>query len=203
MITPSTMLKSMFAANNVSGLPSRPLRSTTLLVINPKMPIGEKEPALAPFTTIRPIGTGLRWWRRARPVPMGAIIATAAGPTAPTAVTAAVTKNMAQGTRETRPCAARIATSTSQSTVPLFLAMANRNVTPVSTMNRSPGNPPTMLSTFAAGGPGNTNIPRMNAAEIASAPRWIGNTVAMRKIAASTRMDASSTDMSGPRAPGE
>ena len=65
--------------NSVSGLGSRPLRSTTLLVMEPKMPIGEKLPALAPLTIIRPTSTGLIRWRNAKPMPTGAIIATAAG----------------------------------------------------------------------------------------------------------------------------
>ena len=56
---PRMMLKTREARNRKSGLPSRSLRSTTPLVIEPKMLIGEKPPAVAPLMTIRPISTGL------------------------------------------------------------------------------------------------------------------------------------------------
>ena len=42
-------------------LPGRSLLSTTPLVIDPKIPIGEKLPAVAPCTTIMPIITGWIW----------------------------------------------------------------------------------------------------------------------------------------------
>ena len=45
--------------NSSVGLPARLLLSTTPLTIEPKMLIGEKPPAVAPLTTIRPISTGL------------------------------------------------------------------------------------------------------------------------------------------------
>lgn len=54
------------------------------------------------------------------------MIATAAGETAPIAVTTALTKNIAQGTSATRPPTARTEACTIQSTVPLFFARANR-----------------------------------------------------------------------------
>ena len=53
-------------------------------------------------------------------------MATAAGLTAPMAVTMAQTRNMAHGTSATRPPTALTAPWTIQSTVPLFFARANR-----------------------------------------------------------------------------
>lgn len=41
-----------------SGLPSSLLSTTTPLVIEPKIPIGENDPAVAPCTTNMPISTG-------------------------------------------------------------------------------------------------------------------------------------------------
>ena len=54
------------------------------------------------------------------------MIATTAGTTPPMAVSAPVTVNMAQGMAASRPPAPLTAACTSQSTVPLFFAMANR-----------------------------------------------------------------------------
>ena len=54
------------------------------------------------------------------------MIATAAGTTEPTAVRIAVTTNITHGIAAARPPTARTAACTSQSTVPLFLAIANR-----------------------------------------------------------------------------
>ncbi len=54
------------------------------------------------------------------------MIATAAGPRAPIAVSTPVTANMIQGIRATRPATSFTAPRTSRSTVPLFCAMANR-----------------------------------------------------------------------------
>ena len=54
------------------------------------------------------------------------MIATAAGTTEPTAVSTAVTRNITHGISATRPPTARTAACTSQSTVPLLLAIANR-----------------------------------------------------------------------------
>ena len=63
-----------------AGSPSRPLRSTTLFVMEPKMPIGEKLPALAPLTIIRAHEHGVdARGASAKPMPTGAIIATVAG----------------------------------------------------------------------------------------------------------------------------
>ncbi|SKG32544.1 Uncharacterised protein [Mycobacteroides abscessus subsp. abscessus] len=41
-----------------SGLPTRPFLSTTPLVIEPKMPMGLNEPAVAPCTIIMPMSIG-------------------------------------------------------------------------------------------------------------------------------------------------
>ncbi len=46
------------ATKRKSGLPGSWFLSTTPLVIEPKMPIGEKLPAVAPCTTIMPMSTG-------------------------------------------------------------------------------------------------------------------------------------------------
>ena len=54
------------------------------------------------------------------------MIATAAGLTAPTAVSSAAMKNMIHGIAAMRPRTARTASCTSQSIVPLFCASANR-----------------------------------------------------------------------------
>ena len=54
------------------------------------------------------------------------MLATAAGPRAPMAVSTPVTANMIQGISATRPATSFTAPRTSRSTVPLFCAMANR-----------------------------------------------------------------------------
>lgn len=112
--------------NRNSGLPGSELASTTPLVMAPKMPMGEKLPPVAPMTTSRPISTGWMPNRLAKPSATGATMATAAGVMAPIAVIAAQTANIAHGIRATRPPTARTAACTIQSTVPLFLARANR-----------------------------------------------------------------------------
>jgi hypothetical protein len=92
----------------------------------PKMLIGEKPPALAPLMISRLISTGLMPCRRAKDRPTGAMMATAAGTTAPNAVRIEMTTNIIHGMSATRPRTSRTAACTNQSTVPLFLAMANR-----------------------------------------------------------------------------
>ena len=62
----------------------------------------------------------------ANPRAIGAMMATAAGLTAPIAVRTAATPNMIQGIATMRPRTPRTASRTSQSTVPLFWAMAKR-----------------------------------------------------------------------------
>ena len=73
-----------------------------------------------------PISSGLIWYWTAKPSAIGAMMATAPGLTAPTAVSTAASANMIQGIAPIRPRTARTASSTSQSTVPLFCATANR-----------------------------------------------------------------------------
>jgi hypothetical protein len=90
------------------------------------MLIGLNPPACAPWITIRPMSSGLMRNWTAKPSAIGAMMATAPGLTAPTAVSTAAIPNMIQGTAATRPRTARRASRTSQSTVPLFCAMANR-----------------------------------------------------------------------------
>ena len=90
------------------------------------MLIGEKPPPCAPCTTIRPISSGLMLYLAAKPSAIGAMIATAAGLTAPTEVSTAAMKNITHGIAAMRPRTARTAMRTSQSMVPLFCASANR-----------------------------------------------------------------------------
>jgi hypothetical protein len=108
------------------------------------MLIGEKPPACTPWITISPIRSGLIWYWTAKPRAIGAMMATALGLTAPTAVSTAASRNMIHGIAPIRPRTARTASSTSQSTVPLFWATANRNVIPTRVRNRSLGNLPMM-----------------------------------------------------------
>ncbi len=86
------------------------------------MLIGEKPPPCAPWMTKRPIIRGLILYLAAKPSAIGAMIATAAGLTAPTEVRSAVTANMTHGMAAMRPPTARTASLTSQSMVPLFWA---------------------------------------------------------------------------------
>ena len=90
------------------------------------MLIGEKPPPCAPWMIISPIIKGLMPCLAAKPSAMGARMATAAGLTAPTEVSAAATANMIHGMAAMRPPTARTARPTSQSMVPLFCASANR-----------------------------------------------------------------------------
>ena len=90
------------------------------------MLIGEKPPAVAPLMTIRPIRTGLILKRTAKLSAIGTMIATAAGTTEPTAVRTPVTAKKTHGISTTRPPTSRTAAATSQSTVPLLRASANR-----------------------------------------------------------------------------
>ena len=90
------------------------------------MLIGEKPPPWAPWTTIMPIISGLIRYRPAKPRAIGPMMAQAAGLAAPIAVSNAVTKNITQGMNATRPRTSCTALCTIRSTVPLFLAMANR-----------------------------------------------------------------------------
>lgn len=90
------------------------------------MLIGEKPPAWAPCTTITPISSGLMPCRTAKLRAIGATIATAAGLTAPIAVSAPVRANITHGISATRPRTSRIEACTSQSVVPLARAIANR-----------------------------------------------------------------------------
>ena len=76
--------------------------------------------------TIMPISSALILYRAANPSAMGAMIATAAGPSAPTAVSTPVMPNITHGMSATRPRTRRTAPRTIRSTVPLFCAMANR-----------------------------------------------------------------------------
>ena len=112
------------------------------------MLMGEKPPACAPCTTMTPISSGLILYFAAKPIAIGATIATAAGLTAPIAVSTPVIANITHGINAIRPPTSRIAMCTNQSVVPLARAMANRNVTPTSTTNSEPGKPLKMSSAF-------------------------------------------------------
>jgi hypothetical protein len=116
---------------------------------------------------------------------------TAPGLTAPTAVSTAASANMIHGIAPIRPRTARTANSTSQSTVPLFCATANRNVIPTSVRNRSLGNPAMMSSVDWSA----TTVPTRKAPTNASTPMLTGSTVAITKISPSTRIEMSSGDI--------
>ena len=112
------------------------------------------------------------------------MIATAAGTTEPTAVSTPVIANITHGISATRPPTAFTAACTSQSTVPLLLAIANRYVTPTRMMNRSPGKPAKIVSSSTA-----SAVPTMNAAVMPSRPMLIGRSVPITKIATSTSIE--------------
>ena len=189
----SSRLKTNELANSSVAFSSRLLRSTTPLTIAPKTLIGEKPPAVAPLITISPIRTGLIPYWTANPIAIGTTIATAPGTTAPDAVRIAVTPNSTHGIAAARPPTARTAACTSQSTVPLLLAIANRNVTPTRITNRSPGKPAKMSSSETP-----SAVPTAKAATMPSTPMLIPIVVAIRKTPTSTITETSSLDMTDP-----
>src|SRR5919199_3923528 len=111
-------------------------------------------------------------------------MATAAGESAPIAVSSAVTANMIHGMAATWPPTSRTAPRTSRSTVPLFCAIANRYVTPISVTTSSAGNPARMSSVLSP----TDSVPTRNAATKASAPMLMGRNVAIAKITISAMM---------------
>jgi hypothetical protein len=155
------------------------------------MLMGENPPACAPCTTITPIISGLILYLAAKPIAIGATIATAAGLTAPIAVSTPVIANITHGINAIRPPTSRIAMCTSQSVVPLALAMANRNVTPTSTTNSEPGKPLKMSSVSMSA----TSVPTPKAAANASAPMLIDRVVAITNTTTSTSIEISSGDI--------
>ena len=78
----------------------------------PYMLMGEKPPPCAPWITSRPIISGLMAYLVANCSATGARIATAAGLTAPTAVSVAATANITHGIAATCPRTARTAQCT-------------------------------------------------------------------------------------------
>ncbi|MCY1241260.1 hypothetical protein D9M72_541520 [compost metagenome] len=76
--------------------------------------------------TIMPIMSGLILCFAAKLRAIGAMMATAAGDSAPTAVISAVMANMTQGISATLLPTSRTAPRTKRSMVPLFCAMAKR-----------------------------------------------------------------------------
>ena len=158
------------------------------------MLIGEKPPAWAPCTTNMPIISGLILYRPAKPSAIGPMMAQAAGLAAPIAVSTAVTPNITHGISTTRPPTARTADLTMTSTVPLFLAIANRYVTPTRVRTRSPLMP-AMISFSSRF---REYMPTSQAATKASAPMLIGSTVPTTNSAMSARMDTHSGDMTFP-----
>ncbi len=119
------------------------------------------------------------------------MMAQAAGLAAPMAVSSAVTPNITHGISATRPPTARTAARTMRSTVPLFLAIAKRYVTPTSVRTRSPLMPP-MISFSSRS---REYIPTSQAATKASAPMLIGSSVPTTKSAMSASMDTHSGDI--------
>ena len=77
--------------------------------------------------------------------------------------------------------------------MPLFCAIANRYVTPISVRTRPAGNPPMMSSVDSP----TDSVPTRNAATKASAPMLMGRNVAIAKIATSARMVTISGDTDG------
>lgn len=133
----------------------------------------------------RPIRIGLILCRTAKPMPMGAMMPTAPGTTAPEAVRAPVIRNITHGMRAILPRTARVEAWTSQSTVPLFLAIANKSVTPTSTTNRSPGKP---ANSSSADSPA-TAVPTINAATMAMTPMCTLVKVAMTNTSTRPMME--------------
>ena len=117
-------------------------------------------------------------------------MATAAGLTAPMAVSTPATPNMIHGIAPTRPPTARIASFTSQSTVPLICAIANRYVIPTRTTKMSPGKTPKISSAFMPA----ASVPTRKAAANASRPMFTDIPMAIAKTAASTSMEMTSLD---------
>ena len=74
--------------------------------------------------------------------------------------------------------------------MPLFVAIANRNVTPTRITNRSPGKPAKMSSSETP-----IAVPTAKAATMPSTPMLIPIVVAIRKTAISTIIEMSSLDM--------
>lgn len=148
------------------------------------MLIGEKPPPWAPWTTIIPIIRGLMLYLAAKPSAIGAMIATAAGLTAPTEVSSAVMANITHGMAAMRPPTPRTASRTSQSMVPLFWAWANRKVIPTRVRNSSAGKPAMMaLACMPA-----TTEPTRKAPTKAMTPMLMGSAVARTNIKASTQI---------------
>ena len=191
--TLSSVLKMNEEANSSVAFSASALRSTTPLTIEPKTLIGEKPPAVAPLMMNRPISTGLMPYWIAKPMPIGATIATAPGTTAPDAVSTAVTRNMTHGIAAMRPPTARTAPCTSQSTVPFAVAMPNRYVTPTRITNRSPGKPRKMSSSDTP-----SAVPSPKAATMPSTPMLIDSVVPTAKIATRMRIEINSFDMCSP-----
>lgn len=119
-------LKPRLVRNTAISVTSSPAFCTTPLVMLPYTLIGEKPPACAPWITSRPIISGLMWYCLAKRSATGPMIATAAGPSAPKAVSTAVITNITHGMATIWPRTAFTAQCTSRSMVPFFCAMANR-----------------------------------------------------------------------------
>ncbi len=130
-------------------------------------------------------------WRAAKPSATGAMMATAAGPSAPTAVMAAVMKNITQGISATRLRTSFTAPWTSRSMVPLFCAMAKRYVTPTSVRKSPPGNSAMMSSVSIP----RTTAPSRKAPTKARAPILMGSSVAIRNIAARMVIESNGADI--------
>lgn len=92
----------------------------------PETATGENAPAWAPLITIIPVMSGLMVWRKAKFIPMGTRIATAAGVKVPSEVSTPARRKSTQGIRAVRPLTRRTPAATSRSTVPLRRATANR-----------------------------------------------------------------------------
>jgi hypothetical protein len=123
------------------------------------------------------------------------MIATAAGLTAPNAVSTAAIANMTQGMATRRPRTARTAAANNQSMVPLFCAIANSRVMPIRVTASSSGKP---LSRISSPSMSVSVSPSTNAPTKARMPMLIGSTVAITNIATRTRIEMSSGDTMTP-----
>ena len=119
------------------------------------------------------------------------MIATAAGLTAPNAVSTPAIANITQGMATSRPRTARTATASSQSMVPLLRAIAYSRVMPIRVTASSSGKPSSRIVSPSM----SVSVrPSTNAPTNARMPMLIGSTVAITNIASRARIEMSSGD---------
>jgi hypothetical protein len=119
-------LYATFPRKSVPAGVSRPPRASACVTTPLNTFKGEKLPAAAPCTTIRPTIRRSRLYARASRNAIGARRATPADPSAPAMAGSAATTKTIHGTSARRPSTSRAAASTVRSTVPLLVAIAKR-----------------------------------------------------------------------------